>query len=122
MKKLMILATMLMTFSISSAQSGLFKEERNVISYMDGKTFYNSGNGLEIKYGYISSYNTYGIIVENKSGATFYFINVEVTTYGSYADLYGMGASDGSNFGFRLYTGKLIVGHGNQGEQTYYLK
>ncbi len=122
MKKLMVLATMFLSFGIASAQSELFKEDSNVVSYMDGKTFYNSNSGLEIEYGYISSYNTYGIKVENKTGSIFYFINVNVTTYNSYADLYGMSASDGSNFGFRLYEGKLIVGYGEQGAQTFYLK
>lgn len=94
----------------------------DVLSYMEGKTFFNSSSGLEIEYGYISSYNTYGIKVKNKNGGKFYFINVQITAYGSFADLYGMGASDGSNFGFRLYKGKLIVGRGEDGEQTFYLQ
>ena len=121
MKNLLILATMLLTFGSAKAQS-LFNEESDVISYMDGKSFYNSGNGLTIQYGYISSYNTYGIKVRNKDGGNFYFINVEITTYGAFADLYGMSAADGSNFGFRLYKGKLIVGRGEPGESSYYLQ
>ena len=121
MKNLLILATILLTFGSAKAQS-LFNEESNVISYMDGKTFYNSENGLEVEYGYISSYNTYGIKVKNKNGNKFYFINVAITTYGSFADLEGMSSEDGNNFGFRLYKGKLIVGKGQSGEQTFYLK
>ena len=89
---------------------------------MDGKTFFNSDNGLEIEYGYISSYNTYGIKVLNKNGSRFYFINVNITCYGSSADLFGMSAEDGGNFGFRLYKNKLVVGKGESGEQTFYLK
>jgi hypothetical protein len=122
MKKLLILVTMLISFGSVNAQTSLFSEEGNVINYMDGKKFYNSDNGLEIEYGYISSYNTYGIKVKNKNGAKFYYINVEITAYGSFADLYGMSAEDGSNFGFRLYNGKLIVGRGEAGETTFYLK
>jgi hypothetical protein len=122
MKYGLFFLVMLFTLSAAQAQSSLFDDESNVITYMDGKTFNNSDNGLDIEYGYISVYNTYGIIVTNKNGGVFYFINVEITTYGSYADLYGMSAEDGSNFGFRLYKGKLIVGSGESGEQTFYLK
>jgi len=104
------------------AQSEPFTDDSEVISYMEGKTFVNSSNGLEISYGYISSYNTYGIQVKNKNGAKFYFINVEITAYGNSADLYGMSAEDGSNFGFRLFAGKLVVGYGQEGQTAYYLK
>jgi hypothetical protein len=111
-----------LSFQIVNAQSVSFNTESDVVSYMDGKTFYNSNNGLELEYGYISSYNTYGIKVKNMNGIRFYFINVQVSCYGSFADLYGVGVSDGSNFGFRLYNGKLIVGKGESGEQTFYLQ
>lgn len=99
-----------------------FTDESSVISYMDDKEFYNSDNGLVIGYGYISDYNTYGIKVRNKNGAEFFFINVNIDTYGGYADLYGMSATDGSNFGFRLFKGKLIVGYGEPESSTFYLK
>jgi hypothetical protein len=99
-----------------------FDSESDVTSYMFGKVFYNSSNGLEIKYGYISEYNTYGIIVNNKDGIQFNYINVEITPYGESADLFGMSAETGSNFGFRLYNGKLIVGKGESEEVVFYLK
>ena len=121
MKNILIIATLLLTFGSAKAQS-LFNEESNVISYMDGKSFYNSNNGLTIEYVYISSYNTYGIKVKNKEGGKFYFINVNITTYGTFADLFGMSADTGSNFGFRLYKGKLVVGRGESGEQTFDLQ
>ncbi len=119
---MIVLAFMFLLYNAVNAQSSLFNEEGQVISYMDGKTFYNSDNGLEIEYGYISSYNTYGIKVKNKNGAKFYFINVNIDTYGSYADLYGMSAENGSNFGFRLFRSKLVVGYGEENESTYFLK
>jgi hypothetical protein len=122
MKKLLIFATIMLSYELANAQSLLFNEESNVISYMDGKSFYNSENGLTIEYGYISSYNTYGIKVNNKDGGKFYFINVEITTYGSSADLYGMSSDNGGDFGFRLYKGKLIVGLGESKEQTFFLQ
>ena len=106
----------------ATAQSISFDEEMDVTAYMEGKTFYNSENGLEIEYGYISSYNTYGIKIKNKHEERFYFINVEITAYGRYADLYGMSPETGSNFGFRLFNGKLVVGYGESGAQTFYEK
>ncbi len=122
MKYSLILISLLFSIGIGFSQSVLFEEESDVISYMEDKTFYNNDNGLEVEYGYISSYNTYGIKVKNKNDVQFYFINVEITPYGSSADLFGMSAEDGSNFGFRLYSQKLIVGKGESGEQTFYLK
>lgn len=109
-------------FLIQSLYAQSFSDESSVISYMDDKEFYNSENGLVIGYGYISDYNTYGIKVRNKNGAEFFFINVSIDAYGGYADLYGMSATDGSNFGFRLFKGKLVVGYGEPEASTYYLK
>jgi len=88
MRKLLFLLPVLFLLNgIVSAQSEPFTDESEVISYLEGKKFYNGENGLEISYGYISSYNTYGINVLNKNGAKFYFINVEITPYGNSADL-----------------------------------
>jgi len=122
MKKIILIFSFLFSFVQLKSQTSLFNEDSDVITFMDGKTFFNSVNGLEIVYGYISSYNTYGIKVLNKNGARFYFINVNITCYGSSADLFGMSAEDGGNFGFRLYKNKLVVGKGEPGEQTFYLK
>ena len=122
MKKIILIFSFLFSFVQLKSQTSLFNEDSDVITFMDGKTFFNSDNGLEIEYGYISSYNTYGIKVLNKNGARFYFINVNITCYGSSADLFGMSAEDGGNFGFRLYKNKLVVGKGEPEEQTFYLK
>jgi hypothetical protein len=122
MKKIILIFSLLFSFVQLKSQTSLFNEDSDVITFMDGKTFFNSDNGLEIEYGYISSYNTHGIKVLNKNGARFYFINVNITCYGSSADLFGMSAEDGGNFGFRLYKNKLVVGKGESGEQTFYLK
>ena len=105
-----------------SAQRELFSDESSVVVYLEGKVFHNSENGLNVSYGYISSANTYGIVVTNRNGARFNFINVRIDAFGTFADLYGMSPEDGSNFGFRLYSGKLIVGRGEPGEQVFYPK
>lgn len=122
MKNIIFISLFIATIHQLKSQTISFNEVSDVITFMDGKTFFNSDNGLEIEYGYISSYNTYGIKVLNKNGARFYFINVNITCYGSSADLFGMSAEDGANFGFRLYKNKLVVGKGEPGEQTFYLK
>jgi hypothetical protein len=101
------------------AQSS-FEEYSDVVTYMDSKSFSNSEMGLEISFEYISEYNTYGIVVLNKFDVKFYYINVNVNLYGSFADLYGMNPEDGSNFGFRLFKEKLIVGYGEEREVTFY--
>jgi len=118
----MFFSLLIISFGQVSAQTNLFEDEMGVLSYMEGKSFYNADNGLTVSYGYLGIYNTYGIKVTNRGGSTFYFINVSIDTYGYFADLYGMSPSDGSNFGFRVYKGKLIVGRGEEGETTFYLK
>ena len=121
MKPIITLLFVLFSTSFTKAQA-LFEDESNVISYMDQKTFQNADNGLEVSYGYLSIYNTYGIKVSNKSGNIFYFINCSVDAYGNFADIFGMSPENGSNFGFRVYPKKLVVGRGEEGEATFILK
>jgi hypothetical protein len=78
---------------------------------MEGKTFYNSEWG-KIQYDYISSYNTIGIIYENLVGVKFYFINVDINAYGSFAKLSGMATDSGwpaHNFEFKLFGSKVVM-------------
>ena len=122
MKILLFLTGLLLFINPISAQTVYFESDVDVITYMDGKVFYDSNSGLNVEYGYISSYNTYGIKVTNKNDAIFYFINVGIDTYGSSADLFGMSPTTGDNFGFRLFRGKLVVGYDEPEEATFYLK
>ena len=78
MKNIIFISLFIATIHQLKSQTISFNEDSDVITFMDGKTFFNSDNGLEIEYGYISSYNTYGIKVLNKNGARFYFINVNI--------------------------------------------
>ena len=118
---LLVIGLLFFTNGIN-AQTVYFESDVDVINYMDGKVFYDSNSGLNVEYGYISSYNTYGIKVTNKNDAIFYFINVGIDTYGSSADLFGMSPTTGDNFGFRLFRGKLVVGYDEPEEATFYLK
>ena len=109
-KFIVLMKLSLSIMCVSDAQSAYFESEGDVINYLDGKTFYNSDYGMHKEYGYISAFTSYGISVTNKNGAHFNFINVYITTYGSFADLIGMCLDNGDNFGFRLYSGKTDCG------------
>ncbi len=122
MKKIVLILSMLFSFALVNAQSSVFEEESDVVSFMNSKVFYNSDNGLEIQYTYTSMYNTYAIKVTNKNGVNFFYVNCDITTYGDFADVFGMSPENGSNFGFRVYKNRLIVGRGQAKESTYYLK
>ena len=101
-----------------------FNEKSDVISYMEGKSF-DDGTGLTIEYGYISSLNTYGIIITNIHNTRFHYIDVDINTYGSFADLTGLSVnelSNGQGFSLRLYKDRLIVGSGELSEVIFYLK
>jgi hypothetical protein len=119
--RLFVGSLFLLANSFFYAQSVYFESDVDVITYMDNKVFHDSGSGLNVEYGYILAYNTYGIKVTNKNDAVFYFINVSIDIYGSSADLYGMSPTTGDNFGFRLFKGKLIVGYGEDEQINFYL-
>ena len=120
MKKIILLSIVLLSFGFVKAQTR-FSDMSDVIKFMDNKTYYNSETETELGFGYISSYNTYGIeLKSNKSGRTMYFINCDINGYGSFADVSGTSTSDGSYFKFRLYNTKIVVGVGEQRQTTFY--
>jgi hypothetical protein len=118
----LLISVILFSLFFTKSYSQSFHDWGSVVGYMEGKTFNNSTTGVEISYSYISDYNNYGIIVKNKHGTKFHYINVEISPYGSSADLNGMSPIDGSNFGFRLFRGRLIVGYGEAEQVTFTLK
>jgi hypothetical protein len=99
-----------------------FKDTGPTIMFLDGKKFYNSELNMNVQYGAISIFNTYGITVENKNGVKYYFINCQIDCYDEFADIYGINPNDGSDFGFRVYSNKLIVGKGEEEKIIFYLK
>ena len=123
MKKYILLFSIFLIAIIKlNAQSKPFSKEDDVRIFMQDKWFSNPDNGLKITYGYISSLNTYGIKIKNKHNAEFYYINVDIKTYGMYAILKGMSPEDGSNFSFRLFKDRAVVGYGQEGETSFYPK
>jgi hypothetical protein len=119
-KYILLLGIFLITGIKLNAQNKLFTKEDYVRIFMQDKWFNHPNNGLKITYGYISSLNTYGIKIKNKHNAEFYFINVDIKKYGSYATLKGMSPEDGSNFSFRIYKDRAIIGYGQEGETSLY--
>jgi len=107
-----IFIALLIAFS-SFGVFGQFNSETDVITYMDGKKFYNSVDGLTMEYGYLSEYNTFGIKLTNKYNAVFNIINVSITPYESFAYLNGMFLSTGDNIEFTLFKGKAVSGESN---------
>ncbi len=121
MKSILLITAILFTFNTTKAQS-LFSSETDVMQYMEGKIFINDDNGLKISYGFISNLNTYGITVKNKNNAIFYYINCNIDPLDYSADIYGMSTQDGGNFGFRVFKNRLVIGYGEEGAKTFYLK
>lgn len=80
--------------------------ERSVLDYLGKQQYSNSKMGLKLTYNYISSYNTYGIILSNTSGSKQYFINVGVTPYirSGYANATGMN-TQGKNLTIKITSG-----------------
>ena len=46
MKKIILIFSLLFSFVQLKSQTSLFNEYSDVITFMDGKTFFNSDNGL----------------------------------------------------------------------------
>ncbi|MFM8432277.1 MAG: hypothetical protein ACKOA1_05730 [Bacteroidota bacterium] len=122
MKNLLFIIPFVFFGTAAFSQTSLFEDEMSVINYMEGKIFYNEELGLQITYGFLPSGNTNAITVKNREGGTFHVINVGIDAYGSFADLSGMDLNSGGSFGFRLFKGRLVVGYGEPGAKTFYLK
>jgi hypothetical protein len=122
MKQIFFIATIFLSIGITNAQT-TFSEDTDVIAFMKDKTFVNYDLGIELEYGYISQFNTYGITLKNtKNGNKQYYFNCDIKAYGSFADISGMSVTDNSNFRFRLYKNRIIVGVGEEKQVIFYRK
>ncbi len=122
MKQIFLITALFFSIGLANAQT-TFPNETNVMTFMKDKTFINSELGVELQYGYISEYNTYGITLKGiKSGSKLYYFNCDIKAYGSFANISGISVTDGSIFRFRLYKNKIIVGSGEEKQATFYLK
>jgi hypothetical protein len=98
---------------------------QSVDEFIEGKYFKNSQTGLRVKYGYISSLNTYGLTFKNSYGNEFYFMNCSqaFSSDRQYMELTNcMRPTDGSGVGFvKVYKDRIIIAN-SDGNLTYYLE
>jgi hypothetical protein len=123
MKKeiLLTIAFTICFFQLSMAQN----YSQSVDEFVEGRYFKNSQTGLRLKYGYISSLNTYGLTFKNSYGNEFYFMNCsqEFSSDRQYMELTNcMRPTDGSGVGFvKVYKDRIIISN-DDGNLTYYLE
>ncbi len=110
-------------FSTKLYSQTTLRDITDVISFMENKTFYSSEKNLDIKFGFIDSYGTYGISLKSYiSGREMKFINIQVDGRGSFADVTGSNPIDGNNFTIRIYNSNKVVVGDSYNSNVYYLK
>jgi hypothetical protein len=92
---------------------------------VEGKYFRNSQTGLRVKYGYISSLNTYGITFVNSYENKFYYMNCSerLSSDEQYMELTNcMSPDDGSGIGdIDVYKDRIVI-NARDGSLTYYIE
>jgi len=106
------LSLLLTTSNFLSAQVNI-TDEREVLNYLEQYKFETNvqGSVVYVTYGYISAYNTYGLIVGNNSGNKNYFINATVKRGYSYSTVSGMNL-EGSDFTVEVYSSGSVTAGG----------
>ena len=98
---------------------------QSVKDFIEGKYFRNQETGLRLKYGYISSLNTYGLTFRNSYGNEFYFMNCSdrLSSDEQYMELTNcMSPEDGSGIGrVGIYKDRIVIS-ASDGSLTYYLE
>jgi hypothetical protein len=113
------------TYLTQSVQNYNRNYNQSVRDFIEGKYFRNSQTGLRIKYGYISSGNTFGLTFVNSYGNEFYFINCSdrLSLDEQYMELTNcMSPEDGSGIGrVGIYKDRIII-TASDGSLTYFLE
>jgi hypothetical protein len=63
MKKIYLLLICFLLFTNRGFGQTNFESESDVLTYLDGKTFYNTHQSVKVKIGYSSTLGTYGFIL-----------------------------------------------------------
>ena len=71
MKKLYLLVCCLLVLTIKGFGQTNFQSESDVLTYLDGKTFYSADQTVKVKISYSGTLGTYGIIL---NGTATHFI------------------------------------------------
>jgi hypothetical protein len=123
MKKLFIIASLLIVI----VQQDIFAQnyQQSVKDFVEGKYFKNQQTGRSIKYGYISSLNTYGLTFKDSEDNLAYFMNctVRLSRDEQFMELtFCMSPITGGTLGrFGVYKDRIIM-YGNDGSLTFYLE
>ena len=120
-KILFTIAFTICLFQLATAQN----YSQSVDEFVEGKYFKNSQTGLRLKYGYISSLNTYGLTFKNSYGNEFYFMNCsqEFSSDRQYMELTNcMRPTDGTGVGIVKVSKDRIIISNSDGNLSYYLE
>ena len=109
----------------SSTTASSYNRIESVRDFVEGKYFRNSQTGLRVKYGDISSLNTYGITFVNSYENKFYYMNCSerLSSDEQYMELTNcMSPEDGSGIGdIDVYKDRSVI-NARDGSLTYYLE
>jgi hypothetical protein len=98
---------------------------QSVKYFAEGKYYKNSETGRSVKYGYISSLNTYGVTFKDAEGNLSNFMNCteQLSSDEQYMELtYCMSPNTGGTLSRISVTKSKIVLYGNDGSLTFYLE
>ena len=120
-KSIKIVAIILCTIQMAYAQNSI----QSVKDFAEGKYYKNTETGRSIKYGYISSLNTYGITFKDLEGNLSNFMNCSenLSSDEQYMELtYCMSPYGAGTLGTIGVTKNKIVLYGSDGSLTFYLE
>jgi hypothetical protein len=121
MKKITIQIVIIFAISLQICFAQNYKQ--SVKDFVEGKYYKNQETGRSIKYGYISSLNTYGLTFKDSGGQLAYFMNctVELSNDEQYMELtYCMSPATGGTLGkFGVYKDRIVM-YGNDGSLRFY--
>ena len=121
MKKLFYLVLLSMFFiQFNYSQNS----NQSIRDFVEEKYFSNQETGRSIKFGYISSLNTYGLTFKDSEGNLAYFMNctVDISSNNLYMALtYCMSPVTGDSLGkIRVYKDRMIL-YGTDGSLVFYI-
>lgn len=116
MKKIPLLVLFFLTFFLSNAQS--------VRDFVEEKYFSNQETGRSIKFGYISSLNTYGLTFKDSEGNLAYFMNctIDISSDNQYMELTScMSPVTGGTLGKIVVYKDRMIWYGSDGSLLFNL-
>lgn len=109
----------------NSKQTIDYNSNQSIDKFAEGKWYYNSQNGSKVKYGYITSLNTYGLTLKTSSGNVGYLMNCSmgISRDNQYMELTRcMNPETGGGVGTARFYKDRIIFSGDDGDLTYYIE